>query len=115
MTTTLTEKAVEGSTYVITAAFYDEDDNAVVPTSATWTLTDDLGNVINSREDVAITGLDTTVDIVLSSADLLLPAGAGQVGRVLTVAAVYDSDAGSDLPLVARTRFLVENVMHESA
>lgn len=114
MPTTLEAKAVERSTYVITAAFFDEDDSAVVPTNATWTLTDDLGNVINSRKDVAIVSLDTTVDIVLSSTDLLLPAGAGQVGRVLTVNAVYDSDLGSGLPLVAKTRFVVENVMHES-
>lgn len=114
MTTTLTAKAVESSTYVITAAFFDEDDSAVTPTSATWTLTDDLGNVVNDREDVAISPLSASVDIVLTGDDLLLPASAGLIGRVLTVSALYNSALGTGLSLAAKIRFVVENLLTTS-
>ena len=90
-------KAVEASTFVINAAFTDEDDAAVTPSSITWTLTDAAGNVINSRQDVVVDTPAASIDIVLFNADLAI---AGQDRkRVLTVDAVYDSNAGSDLPL----------------
>ncbi len=69
MPATLTTNAVEKSTYIVTAAFTDEDGDAVTPNAGlVWTLTDMNGVVINSREDVSISP-DTSVDIVLSGND----------------------------------------------
>ena len=47
MAAVLSVEALEGSTYVVTAAFTDEDDNAVVPSTVTWTLTDSGGDVVD--------------------------------------------------------------------
>lgn len=65
-----TEKEVnEKSSMCISITFYDEDGNEVTPDTATWTLTDRDGNVINSRLDVAITPA-TTVEISVTGDDL---------------------------------------------
>ena len=102
----LSDHATERSTYVVDVAFRDEDGAAVVPTSAVWTLTDDLGTAINEREDEAITPA-ASVAIVLSGADLAV-AGAVAVTRILTVEAVYTSDLGADLPLKQEIRFVID-------
>lgn len=91
------EAAKERSTYIVTVPFVDEDGTAVAPTSATWTLSDDRGNIINSRENVAITPA-STVQIVLTGADLALSENDNGV-RKLTVEAVYTSSLGSGLTL----------------
>ena len=113
MATILTVNAQERSTYVITVAFKDEDGQDVIPTSAAWTLTDEDGTVINSRQDVAITPLAASSDIVLTGADLAVDtgfAGAAQE-RTFTVEAVYTSSLGSGLTLTAACRFNVENLI----
>ena len=43
----ITEIATEKSTIVFEASFTDEDDNAVVPSSITWSLVDRFASVIN--------------------------------------------------------------------
>jgi len=113
MATILTVNAQERSTYVITVAFKDEDGQYVIPTSAAWTLTDEDGTVINSRQDVAISSLAASVDVVLSGADLAVDTGfAGTAQeRTITVEAVYTSSLGSGLPLTAACRFNVENLI----
>ena len=112
MTTELTTHAKEKSTFIITAAFTDEDENAVAPKTLTWTLTDEQGTVINGREDVAVTTPSASEDIVLSGDDLALQSGEATRGvRVLTVEATYDSDAGSDLPLNEEIRFIVDGLV----
>lgn len=98
MPITLTLDAVEESTYVLNVAFYDEDDNTVTPNSVNWTLTDVAGTVINSRTEVVLTPA-IAVDIVLTGDDLALGATRGEVQRIVTIQAVYDSDAGNDLNL----------------
>ena len=109
MVTTLSTKAMEQSTFVITVSFFDEDDNPVVPTAASWTLTDEAGNVINGRQGVAITPA-ATVDVVLQGNDLAV-AGATEAGRIFTVSGTYNSDAGSGLPLKDHVRFVVEGLI----
>ncbi len=100
----LSEKAVEKSTYVVTASFTDAAGAAVVPDSIAWTLSDMAGNVINSRSAVAIAVPAASVDIVLSNLDLALTAGVSN-RRKLLVAAVYDSDEGDNLPLKQECEF----------
>jgi hypothetical protein len=108
MATQLAVTAVEESTYVITAAFKDEDGTAVTPQTVVWTLTDKDGTVINSREDVSETP-DTSISVVLTGDDLAV----STVGRtrVLTILATYNSDYGSLLKLKAAATFSVENLI----
>lgn len=104
MPTELKTKAVEESTYVVNAAFTDEDGAAVVPnTGLNWTLTDDHGVVINSRDAVAITPA-TAVDIVLKGDDLAM--SGDSVVRVVTIEGTYDSGTlGAGLPIKDRAVF----------
>ena len=108
MPTNLSDRALEEGTYIVTATFTDEDDASVIPDSITWTLTDKNGTVINSREDVSVATPATAVDIVLSGDDLAVTS-TGTL-RILTVEAVYDSDAGLDLPLKDEARFHVTDL-----
>jgi hypothetical protein len=108
----LTVEAVEQSTYVVGVSFFDEDDNAITPATATWTLTDEAGAVINSREDVAISPAET-VDIVLQGDDLAVAANKTVVNRILVVAGTYNSAAGSGLPFRLQVRFEIDSVITE--
>ena len=95
--TTLSTKALERSTYVLTIAFKDSTGTAVVPDSITWDLTDSSGNVVNSRQTVAVAAPAASIDIVLSDDDLAIPRP-GILGRIVTVEAIYDSTKGQNLP-----------------
>ena len=106
---TLTTKAEEGSTYVIRATYYDEDDNAVTPDSVTWTLTDGDGTIVNSRENVAIVTPSTYNDIQLGAADLRCTSGRDET-RVLIVEYVYDSSLALNNPGTAQVSFIVQHL-----
>jgi len=107
MATELSVSASEGSTYIVTLTFTDENGEAVVPDTVTWTLTDTLGTVINSREDVSETPAGS-IEIALTGDDLAVDGYSSPV-RVFTVEATYTSSTfGADLPLTASARFTVE-------
>jgi hypothetical protein len=110
---TIIEHLAEESTGVFACAFQDEDGQAITPKSATWTLTDTSGNVINSREAVAISPVAATVNVVLSGDDLSISDGFEGTAeeRVLTVAWLYDSDLGTDLPGKGECRFYIDNLV----
>jgi len=107
--TTLTTKLPEEAVAGITVYFFDADGvTPVTPTSATWTLTDTVGNVINGRSAVAITGLSTSNLIVLFGDDLAI--GGFGLKRQLLVDAVYNSSTlGSGRPFKAAINFEIEN------
>lgn len=107
MPTTIKTQANEESTFVVTVAFTNAAGTAVTPKSATWSLLDKDGAVVNSRDAVTISSLSTTVDIVLSGNDLQRADGKT---RKLLVEAVYDSDEGSDLPLKDELTFQIYNL-----
>jgi len=96
--TNLGTKALEKSTYVITAAFTDEAGTAVTPNSIVWKLTDSSGNTINSRTGTTIAVPAASNNIVLSGDDLAIPIP-DRLGRILTIIAEYDSSMGINLPL----------------
>lgn len=110
MPTVLTTKAIEESSYIITASFTDEDGSAVTPNVLTWTLTDNQGNVINEREAVSLTPA-TAVEIVLSGDDLALTTNDSRRRRVV-VAGTYDSDAGSDLAIRDEVAFTIQELLN---
>lgn len=106
MSTRLSVRAVDRSTYVVTAAFTDAAGDAVVPNSVTWTLTDVNKAVVNSREDESETPA-ASLDIVLSGADIDHDDGAL---RRVVVDAEYDSTEGSGLPLRGVAEFIIDDV-----
>lgn len=107
----LTAAANEQSVYWVTVAFYDEDDNAMAPDEATWTLTDLEGNVINSREDVEISEPSTSETIELSGDDLAVE-GNDIVQRLLTIEGTYTSvNYGASKPFKFQIKFPIEPVI----
>jgi len=107
--TALTTEAVERSTFVIRASFTDETGAAVAPNSGlTWTLTDMVGNVVNSRTAVAITSA-ATITIVLHGADLALSDTFRDNRRVVTIQGTYTSSLGT-LEIVDQVAFAIINL-----
>lgn len=107
--TTLKPNATEESTYAVVVSFVDDTGAAVTPSAATWTLTDKDNTVKNSRSAVTISGLDTSVTIVLSGDDLAMSSANDRI-RKLLIQATYDSDMGTDLPLNAQATFYIDNL-----
>ena len=111
MPTKLTEYAVERSTFAVTAAFTDEDGDAVTPSAITWTLCNEQGAIINSLQDQVVSSPAASITIVLSGADLqILNEDNESETRHLEVSATYDSALGSDLPSNERAEFKVINL-----
>ena len=110
MPTTLALKAVEESTYVVNAAFTDEDGDPVTPNDVAWSLYDRDGTVINSRSGVSLTP-DTAVDIVLQGDDLQITGTEDDGVRKLTLVGTYDSSLGSSLPLTDEVTFTVGDLV----
>lgn len=110
MPTLLTVQALPNNTYIITATFEDEDGNPVTPNAgATWSMTDNSGNAINSRTDVAIVE-DTSIDIVLTDADLAAQGAEDDGIRDVTIDGDYDSAAGAGLSLDKSVQFVIADV-----
>ena len=105
--TVLSEHAMERSTYLIPVAFTDEDGAAVTPTAAIWSLVKANGDVINGREDVALTPA-TSVGILLYGADLAILDGQGYEARSVVVRYTYDSTLGDSIPGKQEIVFTVE-------
>lgn len=103
----LTDKAPERATYAITATYLDDDGVNVIPSAATWTLTDLSGNVINGRSAVAIATPSLSNTIVLSGADLAI--GTYGINRELLVEYTYTSSLGAGLLGKYACRFEILN------
>lgn len=109
MPTQLEAMAKEKSTYVVTAAFTDEEGTAVSPTAITWTLTSATGTVINDRLNVTVTPAPS-VEVVLTNLDLAI--GTNGTTRVFTIKATYNSDSGTGLTLNDECRFLIADLLN---
>ena len=107
--TTLSTLATEGSTYVVTCIFTDEDSNTVTPqTNVAWRLHDSTGTQLSSGTEAPA----ATVTIVLTDADISVAGTArGSSFLTLVVSTTYNSDAGSGLSLVDTARFQAINVL----
>lgn len=106
MITTLDKTAKEGGTYTVQILFRDEDKNSVVPNEITYTLSDKLGNVINSIENISITPA-STLNITLTGASLT------PGWKILTIKGTYDSSYGVNLPLRDSVKFYVDDLIKE--
>ncbi len=101
--------ALERSTVAVTASFRDENDELITPTGITWSLTDGEGNIINGRENVAISTANT-VTIVLIGDDMAMTAG-DDGRRHVVIRAQYNGDLGNGLPIVGVIEFTVRNIL----
>lgn len=103
----------EKSSAFITITFKDRTDQLVTPTAAIWSLTNSAGTAINSRSEIAIGSLATSVEVVISGDDLAISDGftGNSEKRIFTVEAVYDSDIANDLPLKESLVFYVDNLV----
>jgi hypothetical protein len=103
-------KAVEESTFVLTASFIDENDLPVTPNAGlVYTLTDEAGNIINDLENMPLTP-DTNVDILLFGDDLSI-GYAKKAKLIILVEGSYDSTLGNNLPLKDSCTFTVEGLL----
>lgn len=111
----LLKQASEDSTYIVNVEVYDDSvpANKIVPVTLKWTLSDNNGNVVNSRDDVTVVTPTDSNNIVLSGDDLqILDDGATET-RIFSVRGTYDSqDFGNDLPFTGSIRFEVKNLIY---
>ena len=97
----------EGTSTILTVACTDELKAATTPTSATWTLKNQGGEIVNLREDVVMTP-STSMTIVLLAADLSM--ADGNV-RFVRVSAVYDSVNGSGLTIEEQAQISITDLV----
>ena len=111
MSIKLTTNASERGTYVILATCYNEATPpvAVTPVTFTWTLTDEYGAVVNSRQDVSATP-STSIAIVLTNADLQIT-GNENGNRHLAIEATYNSTYGTGLSLTGSAEFTIDSIL----
>ena len=113
--TTLTTRPVEEGTFIINAAYTDEDGNAVTPQTMAWTLTDIDGNVINSRSAVDLSPMATSHNVVLKGDDLAIQDAADNGRRIVTFVGTYNSITyGNGLGLNAECHFRIERLKNVS-
>src|SRR6056297_1983695 len=116
MTTTISIKPNELGTAVITMSFTDEDDAAVTPTDLQWQLMKSDGTIVNDRAfaDNAFTALAGEATVVLSGDDLAM-FGANDSGRrVFSIQGVYDSTAGTGLPIKDEAVFVIQQLLGQT-
>ena len=108
--TAATKLFKEGGTGVLQVSFEDEDGAAMTPDTLYWSLRNDDGNIVNGRDEVQITGLDTSVDIVLQGDDLPALEKKDQKYYHLWIVlkGTYTSTYGSGLPFADQVRISVE-------
>lgn len=84
----------EEETGYITLAFTDEDEAAVTPDSATYTLyNEENGGIINNRNATVIPGLATSIDLELEPDDnVLIDSDKDTEAHILFVQWVYNTD-----------------------
>ena len=114
MTTKLSIKAIEGSTFGIVAAFVEKttDDLEGLPITPnaglTWSLTEKDGTPVNGKTKVPLDPAPSVV-IVLSGDDLAL-SGGYPVQRYVILEGTYNSILGDDLVLLDEVSFQIENL-----
>lgn len=94
---------------VVRANFLSEAGEKVVPVSASWSLYDGNGEIVNSREDIAIVPAEDMY-IALHGNDILTGETREDNMRVLVTNGLYASSlTGENLPVCERISFTVCN------
>lgn len=58
-----------GASWILRVSFFDENDTPVIPNSIKWSLVDSEGNIINGRDEVAVSPAAAVVYIHLLPLD----------------------------------------------
>jgi hypothetical protein len=92
--THLDERVNDQSTAYLTVSLFDKDDALADPTSATYDLYDEAGNIVNSRSGVPLSFSGGIVEITLTSDDNTLadPDNNTKELRRVLVHAIYGAD-----------------------
>jgi len=106
----LDDHAVEKSTFIVVVTLTNEEGNAAIPVSLTWTLTDVNGTVINEKENVSVETPASVNNIVLTGDDLAVTESESKVKRLFTVQGTYNSDLGAGLDFKDSIAFDVKNL-----
>ena len=106
MPAVLTTKAVDKSTYKITATYLDATGAAVTPNNMVWKLVNFDGVTVNSRTGTTLTP-STTNTVLLTGNDI--DASDGQ-GRIMTWLGDYDGDGDTGLPMNQEVQFEIEDL-----
>lgn len=104
---TVLKPATEGSSYIIEAQLFDEQNEPVMPTTVSWSLRNRRGEIVNNRQSVFVSP-DTEFRIVLTRDDLLVSDGDW---RHVTVKGEYDSSAGSGLSFASEVAFEITDLL----
>jgi hypothetical protein len=102
-------QAISRGTYIIPVTFYDESNALMVPKTATWSLYDKNGNIVNGRSAQTIITSTSSVIIVLKGNDLIYSQGGRneECSRTVVVEGTYDSTYGNDLPFTEEASFTI--------
>ena len=108
----LTTVAKENGSLELTVALTGANGAAVTPLTFLWTWTDTIGNVINSRQNVAVTGddLGEEVTIKLNGGDLPV-SGVAQAVYVLSILATYLDEDGETMNITDAKEVAVDRVI----
>lgn len=98
----------DGGTAIISMTFLDENEGETPVSNLQWQLINKAGDIINERDFASNSFSGDTV--VLSGADLLLATNLDSGERWFAVKGTYNSDAGSDLPLIGELKFTIVDV-----
>ena len=109
----LSEKAVEKSSFTVRFEFNERTPSGLIPfvpnSGLAWSLVDEDGQTINSKQDVPIDPPTQTVDVVLQGDDLAL-AGGHPVMRYVTIKGTYNGTAGNNLSMIDEASFQIVNI-----
>jgi hypothetical protein len=107
MPATLKLNAKDGSTYIVSYAFTDENGDGVVPDTIKWSLYNERDEIVNGREDVVIIPSAPSGYIVLQGDDLLFSNGRK---RTIVMKATYTGRLGFGLPLNDSATFYIDDL-----
>ena len=86
------------STFKITVEVLNTSGVAVQPTSMTWTLSDESGNLINNRQQETVISPAIQQDIYLTGPDLATTNPTVKIKRILLIEATYNEGDLTGLP-----------------
>ena len=102
--------ATEEGSILIPYTFTNARAAAITPKSATYSITDLAGNVINFQEDLEVSPLTSSVEILLSGDDISI-SGIKNIYYLCTFKWIYDLDISNpDIEGTGEVKFLIRKL-----
>lgn len=99
--------AENGAAKATVGPFKDEDNQTVVPSAVSWSLSKTDGSIVNSRHNVTLTPAGT-ISWLISASDLAVT-DSNNTGRIITVSFTYSSTLGGDVTSRVQAMFNIED------